>query len=92
MILPEDQRKNVDDMIFRIYVNSADGDKVKINIPFALVKLGLEMGLKTPQVSGSSALQNIDFEQLIRLVESGVIGKLVEIESADGDTVEIVVE
>jgi len=91
-ILPEGQRKNLDDMLFRIYVNSADGDKVRVNLPMPLIKLGLEMGLKMPQVSGNEVLQNIDFEQLTRLVESGVIGKLVEVESADGDIVEIVVE
>lgn len=90
--LLEGQRKNIDDMMFRIYVNSADGDKVKVNLPMALVKMGLEMGMKMPQVSGNNSLKDIDFEQLIFMVESGLIGKLVEVESADGDTVEIVVE
>ncbi|CRZ33503.1 DNA-binding XRE family transcriptional regulator [Herbinix hemicellulosilytica] len=91
-LLPEEERKNIDDMIFRIYVNTSEGDKIKINLPLALIKLGLEMGMNLPQVSGNAALQNVDFEQLIRLVESGVIGKLVEVESAEGDIVEIVVE
>lgn len=90
--LLEGQRKNIDDMMFRIYVNSADGDKVRVNLPMALVKMGLEMGMKMPQVSGNNSLKDIDFEQLIFMVESGLIGKLVEVESADGDTVEIVVE
>lgn len=91
-ILPKEQRKSMDDMMFRIYVNSADGDKVKVNLPMPLVKMGLEMGMKMPQVSGNAALKDIDFEQLTRMVESGLIGKLVEVESADGDIVEIVVE
>jgi Helix-turn-helix. len=91
-ILPENQRKNIDDMLFKINVNSADGDKIRVNLPLPLVKLGLEMGMKMPQVSGNESLKSIDFEQLIRLVESGVIGKLVEVNSADGDTIEIVVE
>lgn len=91
-ILPENQRKNIDDMLFKINVNSADGDKIRVNLPLPLVKLGLEMGMKMPQVSGNESLKSIDFEQLIRLVESGVIGKLVEVNSTDGDTIEIVVE
>lgn len=91
-VLPEEQRKNIDEMMFRIYVNSADGDKIRVNLPMALVKMGLEMGMKMPQVSGHDSLKDIDFEQLIYMVESGLIGKLVEVESADGDTVEIVVE
>ncbi len=91
-VLPKELRKNIDDMMFRIHVNSADGDKVRINLPMPLVRIGLEMGMRMPQVSGNEALKDINFEQLIYMVESGVIGKLVEVESADGDTVEIVVE
>ncbi|NLJ97537.1 MAG: helix-turn-helix transcriptional regulator [Clostridiales bacterium] len=91
-VLPKEQRKNIDDMMLRIYVNSSDGDKVKVNLPMALVRLGLEMGMSMPQVSGSDVLKEINFEQLVHMVESGLIGKLLEVESADGDTVEIVVE
>jgi transcriptional regulator with XRE-family HTH domain len=90
--VPEGKRKNIDDLMFRIYVNSADGDKVKVNLPMPLVKMGLEMGLKMPAVTGNEALKGIDFAQLLTLVDQGVLGRLVEIESADGDTVEIVVE
>lgn len=90
--LPEGQRKSIDEMMFKVYVNSADGDKVRVNLPMGLVKLGLEMGMKMPQVSGNNAIKDIDFEQLIYMVESGLIGKLVEVESADGDIVEVVVE
>lgn len=45
-----------------------------------------------PQVNGNAALESIDFGELIALIDSGVIGKLVEVESADGDIVEITVE
>jgi len=34
----------------------------------------------------------VDFAQLIALADKGVVGKLVEVESVDGDTVDIVVE
>ncbi|HPB18095.1 MAG TPA: helix-turn-helix transcriptional regulator [Clostridia bacterium] len=90
--VPEDKRKSIDDLMFRIYVNSKDGDKVKVNLPMPLVKMGLEMGVKMPAVSGNEALKGVDFAQLITLVDQGLIGKLVEVESADGDIVEIVVE
>ena len=91
-ILPEEKRKNIDDMMFRIFVNSSDGDKVKITLPMPLIKMGLEMGMAMPQVSGNAALKGIDFSQLISMVEKGIIGRLVEVETADGDIVEIVVE
>ena len=38
------------------------------------------------------SLSEIDFEQILSLVHEGVVGKLVEIESKDGDIVEIWVE
>ena len=91
-ILPEEKRKSIDDMMFRIYVNSAKGDKVRVNLPLPLIKMGIEMGMSMPEVSGNDALKNIDFLQLISLVEKGVIGRLVEVETADGDIVEVVVE
>lgn len=91
-MLPAGKKQNLDDLVFRIILNSADGDKMRVNLPMPLVKMGLEIGLRMPQVSGNEALQNIDFEQLLLLVENGVIGKLVEIESAEGDMVEILVE
>ena len=94
-LLPEEQRKPLKDMIFRIYVNTKEGDKVRVNLPMALVQVALQMGMQMPQVSGSAAgeaLKNIDIAQLVALVEQGVIGKLVEVETADGDTVEIYVE
>lgn len=92
MVLPQEQRKNTDDLIFKVRINSVRGDKVKVNLPMPLVKMGIEMGLNMPQISGNEALKGIDFTQLVAMVDKGLIGKLVEIESADGDTVEVVVE
>jgi len=92
MMLPQEQRKNPDDLLFKVRVNSADGDKIKVNLPMPLIKVGIEMGLKMPQISGSDVLKGIDFSQLVAMVDKGLIGKLVEIESADGDTIEVVVE
>lgn len=91
MLVKESERKSIDDMILKIIVNDKD-EKVKINLPMSLVKLGLQMGMSMPQVSGNEALRNINMEQIFSLVESGVIGKLLEVESSDGTTVDIVVE
>lgn len=48
--------------------------------------------MNIPEISGNDVLKNIDLEQILLMVEKGVIGKLVEVESAKGDIVEIVVE
>lgn len=91
MLLPE-ERKNIEDMMIRILVLSHEGDKVKINLPVALLKVAMDVGMEIPQFEGKEALKKIDLEQIIRLVDAGVIGKLVEVESSDGDLIEILVE
>ncbi len=91
-VLPPEERKDLKDMMLRIVVDSADGDKVRVNLPMALVQVALDMGMEMPQVSGNAALKNIDLGQIVELVRQGAIGNLVEVESADGDIVRIFVE
>lgn len=93
-VLPEETRKSLDELTLRIYAYSADGNKVKVNLPMPLVKIGLEMGVGIAPnfVSGIDVLKDLDLVKIMDLAERGVIGKLVEVESADGSTVEVVVE
>lgn len=92
-MLPVEQRKSLDELTLRIRVNSAEGGKVRVNLPMSLVKVCLEMGISVaPQMNGMENLKNIDLGKIMDLAERGMIGKLVEVESADGDIVEIVVE
>lgn len=91
-VLPPEERKDIKDMLLRIIVDSSDGDKVRINLPMALVQVALDMGTEMPQISGKEALKNIDLNQIMELVRQGAIGNLVEVESVDGDTVRIFVE
>ena len=75
--------------ILRIKVISSDGDVVKLNLPIQIA----EAFLKNSYMNvGGDALKNIDFGQIMAMVKSGAIGKLVEINSSDGDIVEISVE
>ena len=91
-VLPPEERKDIKDMLLRIIVDSSDGDKVRINLPMALVQVAMEMDVEMPQISGKEALKNIDLNQIMELVRQGAIGNLVEVESVDGDTVRIFVE
>lgn len=91
-LLAPSERKALDELTLRIYVNSADGDRVKVNLPMSLVKVGMELGVEVAAAGKVEAMKDIDFEKIMSLVERGAIGKLVEIESNDGDTVEVVVE
>jgi len=91
-LVPEGERKDLNKMMLRVNVLSVKGDKVKVNLPMALVKTGLEIGLTMEGMGNYEALKNVDLEAILRLVEQGVIGKLVEVESAEGDIVEVFVE
>ncbi|MCL2593174.1 MAG: helix-turn-helix transcriptional regulator [Defluviitaleaceae bacterium] len=91
-LVPEAERKSIDDLFLRIIIDSHEGDKVRVNLPIALIKLSIEMGMKLPEINGNNSLKDIDFTQIIAFVEKGVMGKLVEIESKDGDMVYILVE
>ncbi len=90
------ERKSLEELTLRVKVNSRQGDKVRVNLPMPLVKIAVEMGVEiAPQINGvggADVLKNLDMAKIIEMVERGLIGKLVEMESADGDTVEIVVE
>ena len=91
-VLPVEQRKDLKDMVLRVVVDSADGDKVRVNLPLALVEAAMEMGVEMPQLTGNDALKNIDLGKIMDLVRCGLVGNLVEVDSADGDTVRIFVE
>ena len=90
-LVDQNERKDIKNMVLKIVVDSKDGDKVNVKLPMLLIKTFLDSGMAVP-VSGNKALENIDFKQIFDLVEQGVIGELVNVESSDGDTVRIVVE
>ena len=91
-LVPPEERKDIQDMLLRIMVDSAGGDKVRVNLPMALVQVAMDMGMEMPQLSGKETLKNIDLNQILELVRQGAVGNLVEVESSDGDIVRIFVE
>ena len=96
-LVPEEERKDINDMMLRLVVDSADGDKVRMNLPIAIVEAALEMGLNSGtggsiMVGGVDLAKNVDFSKIMALVRQGLVGNLLEVESADGDTVRIFVE
>ena len=83
---------NINELILRIRIKSQDGAKVNINLPMPIIKIAIETGLSISNFNDNEELKKIDLKQIFELVEKGVIGKLVDVESADGDIVEVVVE
>lgn len=83
--VPEKER-NFDKMVLRVLVDSSDGDHVKVNLPMTLVKVAIEVGASSNMIEfGGADLSKVDFGAIVKMVESGMIGRLVEVESGDGD-------
>lgn len=91
-LLDENAKKNINKMALKIKVISEDGDKVNINLPIALVKACIESGANFVDLGGNKSLKDIDFKQIYTLIEQGVVGELLTIESSEGDKVVVVVE
>ncbi len=92
VLLPEEERRSFEKRMLRIFVNGHDGEVIKVNLPLPLIKIFLEMGMSVSGMGGEKLNDlNIDWKAIITMVEQGVIGKLVEVDS-DGDHVEIIVE
>jgi len=91
-LLPEEQRKDIKEMMLRVVVDSSAGDRVRINLPMALVQVAMDCGMELPMISGSDALKQLDWTQIMAMISQGFIGNLVEVDSADGSTVRIFVE
>ena len=91
-VLPPEQRKDIKDMILRVTVDSAQGDKIRVNLPMALMEIAMEIGMEMPQINGNDALKGIDLKKVLEMVRLGFVGNLVEVDSADGDKIRIFVE
>ena len=89
MVVPEAKRKPLTEMVFRVMVESHEGDHVRVNLPISLVTAVLSTGGAANQNMkiGNFDLSSIDFNQLIALVKNGALGRLVEVDSAEGDHV-----
>ncbi len=91
--IPVDKRKDCNDLTLRVKILSTKGDKIQVNLPVPLLRAFLDAGMDiAAEMSGMESLKKLDMKQILLLIENGTVGKLVEMESADGDTVEIVVE
>jgi hypothetical protein len=81
----------------RILVDSADGDKVNIRVPLALVRTGIKLSTMMPSHASEKIREKgIDLTQLSSLEGDELTEALrelaVDVDSSDGDTVRIFCE
>jgi len=62
--------------------------KVNVNVPLALVNIGLKMGARF-----MPNLDSLDTDEIMQAIRSGMQGKIVDVEDAeDGEKVEVYIE
>ena len=95
-LAPIEERKSIDEMMLRLVVDSHEGDKIRMNFPVPLIEAALEIGAAPTNgsfiVGGTDIGKSVDFSKIMELVKKGLVGNLLELESADGDIVRIFVE
>lgn len=86
-----DPKTNGKERTLKILVDSSDGDKVRVNLPLKVGRMVLSKGSK---LSGrwSETLDEEDLDMVMDMIDAGHVGEIVNVSSADGDTVVIKVE
>lgn len=77
--------------MFKVKVLSADGDKVNVQIPIEFAKVALKSGKGFMKVDQLDSF-DLDVDAILDMIDTGVLGKIVDVESANGDIVEIIIE
>lgn len=80
--------------MLKIRVNSDQGDNVNVNLPINLVKAVLKVGTNIAEKIPESEkyVKDINVDLLIDAIENELDGKIVDITSANGDKVLVVIE
>jgi len=87
----EPNKKSTKWLKIRVY-DPDDKTKVNVNIPIALVDIGLKFATKFSPELKESNLEEIDFREIAEAIKNGAEGKIVDVESDNGEKVEIIVE
>lgn len=78
--------------MFRIFVDSSKNDKVRVNVPVSLIRAGLDFSRQLEMSGIDMGTSGLDIEMILQAVEDGQVGEIVDVVSAEGDHVRIVVD
>jgi len=82
------------DKTLKIRVKSVENDNVTVNLPIKLVKAVLKAGhgIASNVPQAKEYVKDLDIDLLIEAIENELDGKIVDIQSANGDTVAVYIE
>ncbi len=88
------EKKSLEGKWLRIKVNEKDGaTKVNVNLPLALIEVGLKIGSKFSDDLDNEVLKGIDFDEILEMIKNGASGKILEVEESEENTkIEIYVD
>lgn len=87
------RRKRMEEMILKLRVRSCAGDRVSLNVPLPVIKLGIGLGsIDVGGINLEQTMSNVSVDDILRMVDVGIMGKLMEFDSSEGDHGEIWVE
>lgn len=91
---PFDKPSKYLDKTLKIRVVSTENDNVTVNLPIKLVKVVLMAG---HSIAGSipqaeKYVKDIDIDLIIEAIENELDGQIVDIQSANGDTVSVIID
>ena len=69
-----------------------DETKVNVTLPVSLLRIGMKFASKLSPEMEEAGLSELDIEEILSAVDSGQIGKIVEVDSNDGTKVEVIIE
>ena len=86
--------KDYDNKMLKVNIESHEGDEVKIKLPVKVIKTIVKATGKLPMMSNN--MDGINMEELMDIIsnslDSAVMGEIVNITSAEGDEVKVLVE
>jgi len=86
---------NIYGKMLRIKVKSKEKDNVNINLPLKFVSGMIKTFGKIPNVN-VNGMENVDMDAMtktiLEAIDGGMDGKILDIQTGDGDIVEIVIE
>ena len=80
--------------MLKVRVVSAENDNVTVNLPLKLVKVVLMAGhsIASSIPESEKYVKDIDINLILEAIENELDGQIVDIKSANGDTVSVIIE
>jgi len=84
---------NSEDRMLKVKVRSIKGDNVDVKLPIKFVKAMLNASGKIPGIAmGGENGFNLDMKMIADAIDNDINGKIVDVKSANGDIVEVIIE